>query len=262
LFGASSTVEDWVKMIDFSSPHVLIIAVVFFLAGIVKGVTGMGLPTVAMGVLGVIMSPVTAASLLIAPSFVTNVWQLFTGPSFVALISRLWLMLLGIVVGTVAGSRLLTSADTKWTTIGLGVALALYGGFSLLGRPLSISARIEGPLSTVIGLATGVITGGTGVFVIPAVPYLQALGLSKDGLIQALGLSFTISTIALAMGLVRGGAFHTENIATSTLAIAPALLGTWFGQWIRQHISAAAFRQWFLICLILLGIELAVRPLL
>ena len=81
-------------MIDFSSPHVLIIAVVFFLAGIVKGVTGMGLPTVAMGVLGVIMSPVTAASLLIAPSFVTNVWQLFTGPSFVALISRLWLMLL------------------------------------------------------------------------------------------------------------------------------------------------------------------------
>jgi uncharacterized protein len=249
-------------MIDFSSPHVLIIAAVFFLAGIVKGATGMGLPTVAMGVLGAIMSPVTAASLLIVPSFVTNVWQLFTGPSFVALVSRLWLMLLGIVVGTVAGSRLLTSADTKWTTIGLGVALALYGGFSLVGRPLSVSARIERPLSTVIGLATGVITGGTGVFVIPAVPYLQALGLSKDGLVQALGLSFTISTIALAMGLARGGAFHTENIATSTLAIAPALLGTWLGQSMRHQISAAGFRQWFLICLILLGLELAVRPLL
>ena len=222
----------------------------------------MGLPTVAMGVLGVIMSPVTAASLLIVPWFVTNVWQLFTGPSFVALVSRLWLMLLGIVVGTVAGSRLLTSADTKWTTIGLGAALALYGGFGLLGRTLSVSARIERPLSTVSGLATGVITGATEVFVIPTVPYLQALGLSKDGLVQALGLSFTISTIALAMGLARGGAFHPENIATSTVAIAPAPLGTWFGQPIRQRISAAAFRQWLLICLILLGLELAVRPLL
>jgi uncharacterized protein len=249
-------------MIDFSSSHVLIIAVVFFLAGIVKGVTGMGLPTVAMGVLGAVMPPVTAASLLIVPSFVTNIWQLFTGPSFVALVSRLWLMMLGIVVGTVAGSWLLTSANTEWTTIGLGAALALYGGFSLLGRPLSVPSRMERRLSPVIGLTTGVITGGTGVFVIPAVPYLQALGLSKDDLIQALGLSFTISTIALAMGLARGGAFRVESIAGSTLAIAPALLGMWFGQSVRQRISAAAFRRWFLICLVLLGLELAVRPFL
>jgi uncharacterized protein len=249
-------------MIDFSSSHVLIIAVVFFLAGIVKGVTGMGLPTVAMGVLGAVMPPVTAASLLIVPSFVTNIWQLFTGPSFVALVSRLWLMMLGIVVGTVAGSWLLTSANTELTTIGLGAALALYGGFSLLGRPLSVPSGMERRLSPVIGLTTGVITGGTGVFVIPAVPYLQALGLSKDDLIQALGLSFTISTIALAMGLARGGAFRVESIAASTLAIAPALLGMWFGQSVRQRISAAAFRRWFLICLVLLGLELAVRPFL
>ena len=221
--GSKRAPQVRIGMIDLSSPHVLIIAAVFFLAGIVKGVTGMGLPTVAMGVLGAIMSPVTAASLLIVPSFVTNVWQLFTGPSFVALVSRLW-QLLGIVVGTVAGSRLLTSADTKWTTIGLGVALTLYGGFSLLGRPLSVSARIERPLSPVIGLATGAVTGGTGVFVFPAVPYLQALGLSKDGLVQALGLSFTISTIALAMGLARGGAFHTENMPLLLLLSHPLCL--------------------------------------
>jgi hypothetical protein len=101
----------------------------FFVAGIVKGVTGMGLPTVAMGVLGAIMPPVTAASLLVIPSFVTNFWQLCTGPNFTALMSRLWLMMLGILLGTVAGSRLLTSANTEWTTIGLGAALALYAAF-------------------------------------------------------------------------------------------------------------------------------------
>src|SRR5471032_1114754 len=103
---------------------ILIVTLTFFLAGIVKGVTGMGLPTVAMGVLGAIMPPVAAASLLVIPSFVTNFWQLFTGPNFTALMSRLWLMTLGILLGTVAGSRLLTSANTEWTTIGLGAALA------------------------------------------------------------------------------------------------------------------------------------------
>ncbi len=41
-----------------------------------------------------------------------------------------------------------------------------------------------------------------GVFAIPAVPYIGALGLSKDELIQALGLSFTVWTIALAAAIV------------------------------------------------------------
>jgi uncharacterized membrane protein YfcA len=117
-------------------------------------------------------------------------------------------------------------------------------------------------VSPVVGLTTGLVTGATGVFVIPAAPYLQALGLSKDDLIQALGLSFTISTIALAVGLASHGAFHLGHIALSALAVVPALLGMWFGQSIRQRISAATFRRWFLICLVLLGLELTIRPFL
>jgi uncharacterized protein len=239
-----------------------IVALTFFLAGMVKGVTGMGLPTVAMGVLGAIIPPAAAASMLIIPSFVTNVWQLFAGPRVAVLALRLWPMMLGIVVGTVAGSWLLTNANTGWTTTGLGAALALYAAFSLWARPLSVPARAEHWLSPVVGLTTGMVTGGTGVFVIPAVPYLQALGLNKDDLIQALGLAFTISTVALAIGLARGGAFHFGSIATSALAIVPAVMGMWFGQRIRQYIAAATFRRWFLICLVLLGLELTVRPFL
>src|SRR5471032_68043 len=241
---------------------ILIVTLTFFLAGIVKGVTGMGLPTVAMGVLGAIMPPVAAASLLIIPSFVTNVWQLFAGRRFAALAWRLWLMLLGIVLGTVAGSWLLTTANTRWTTTGLGIALAVYAGFSLLARPLSVPANVERWIAPVVGLTTGLITGATGVFVIPAVPYLQALGLNREDLIQALGLSFTVSTIALAVGLAGGGAFQLENAGASVLAVAPALLGMWVGQIIRQRVSPVTFRRWFLICLLLLGLQLTLRALL
>jgi uncharacterized membrane protein YfcA len=200
-------------MSDLSVWPILSIGLTFFLAGIVKGATGMGLPTVAMGVLGAIMSPVAAAALLIIPSFVTNVWQLVSGPSFAALIRRLWLMMLGIVLGTLAGSAILTNGQTQWTTAGLGAALVIYAGFTLLARQLSVPARFEKWLSPMVGLTTGVIIGGTGVFVIPAVPYLQALGLSKDDLIQSLGLSFTVSTMALAAGLAWRGAFHLDGLA-------------------------------------------------
>jgi uncharacterized protein len=248
-------------MIDFSAPRLLAISLTFFLAGIIKGVTGMGLPTVAMGVLGAIMPPLGAATLLIAPSFVTNVWQLFSGPSFIALASRLWLMMLGIIVGTIAGSRLIANGAAGWTTIGLGAALTIYAGLSLLAWRPSVPVAFERRLSPLIGLTTGIITGGTGVFVIPAVPYLQALGLEREDLIQALGLSFTVSTIALGIGLAGGGAFQLENAGASILAVAPALLGMWLGQIIRQRVSPTTFRRWFLICLLLLGLQLMLRPL-
>ena len=259
-FKCNTTQPECVRMNDYLSSHVLVVASTFFLAGIVKGVAGMGLPTVAMGVLSPIMSPVGAASLLVIPSFVTNFWQLFTGPNFLALMKRLWLMMFCIAVGTLAGSWLLTSANTECASVGLGSALILYAMHGLWAKPLSVPARLERLLSPAIGLTTGVINGGTGVFTLPAVPYLQALGLSKDDLIQALGLSFTVSTVALAAGLARGGAFHLGNITLSALAVIPSLLGMWVGTTVRKRISPATFRRWFLIFIATLGLELAVHP--
>ncbi|HYT47888.1 MAG TPA: sulfite exporter TauE/SafE family protein, partial [Burkholderiales bacterium] len=57
----------------------------FLLAGFVKGVIGLGLPTLAMGLLGIAMPPAQAASLLVMPSLITNFWQLAAGPSLLAL---------------------------------------------------------------------------------------------------------------------------------------------------------------------------------
>ncbi|MBL8665905.1 MAG: sulfite exporter TauE/SafE family protein, partial [Rhodospirillales bacterium] len=86
----------------------LVVAIaVFLLAGMVKGLIGMGLPTIAMGLLAVIMPPAQAAAILIVPSFVTNVWQLVAGPAFAGLVRRLWSMMAGVIVGTITGSGVL-----------------------------------------------------------------------------------------------------------------------------------------------------------
>lgn len=232
----------------------------FLGAGLVKGVTGMGLPTVAMGLLGTVMPPAEAAAMLVIPSFVTNVWQLLAGPATARLLLRLWPMMLGIVVGTVACSTLLLLIDPLWSGLCLGSALIVYAGYALISPTLSVSAYLERWLSPVIGLLTGAITGATGVFVMPAVPFLQALRLDRDELVQALGLSFTVSTVALAIGLATHGAFRLEQLGMSGLAIVPALAGMWLGQMARVRISPKIFRQCFLLFLVLLGLELASRP--
>lgn len=239
---------------------VTLLTTTFLVAGLVKGVTGMGLPTVAMGLLGMVMPPAVAAAMLIIPSFVTNVWQLLAGPAVARLVWRLWAMMLAIVLGTVAGASLLVRVDPKWSALALGVALVIYAGYALIAPTFSVPSRLERWLSPVVGVVTGTITGATGVFVMPAVPYLQSLQLSKDDLVQALGLSFTVSTVALAGGLLAHGAFRVDQLSLSTLALVPALVGMWLGQIVRRRISPKRFRQFFLSFLLLLGLELASRP--
>lgn len=232
---------------------------VFLAAGLVKGVVGMGLPTVAMGLLAVTMPPAQAAALLLIPSLVTNLWQLLTGPSFAGLCKRLWTMMAGVVLGTVAGAGLLTGAHTALASAGLGAALVLYALVGLARAGFTTPARHEAWASPLVGVATGLVTGATGVFVIPAVPYLQSLRLDKEDLIQALGLSFTISTSALAIGLFRTGAFAspTAQLAGSVAALVPALAGMFIGQMLRQRMSVETFRTVFFVGLLVLGVYLA-----
>ncbi len=245
-----------------SDPSFLVaVTATFFVAGLVKGVTGMGLPTVAMGVLGALTSPLSAASLLIVPSFVTNVWQLASGPALRPVIRRLWPMMATICAGTMLGVVWLASGDSEVTTTVLGAVLVAYAGFTLLGRQIRVPVAAEPWLSPLIGAATGVVTGATGVFVVPAVPYLQALGLARDELVQALGLSFTVSTIALAIGLGAQGAVAGEGLGLSMLALAPALAGMWVGRVLRDRIDPPMFRRVFLLGLLGLGAEMALRPL-
>ena len=233
---------------------------VFILAGFVKGVTGMGLPTVSMGLLGIFMPLPVAAALLVIPSFVTNVLQLFSGPSVGRIIRRLWLMMVLIVLGTVAGASLLIRISPVWSSLGLGLALIIYAVYALVSPALTVSTASEKWLSPLIGGLTGLITGATGVFVMPAVPFLQSLAWSKEELVQALGLSFTVSTVALAIGLYHHNALPMQALTLSLLSIVPALGGMWCGQKVRVRISAKQFRRCFLLFLLVLGGELALRP--
>ncbi|WP_245447483.1 sulfite exporter TauE/SafE family protein [Methylobacterium sp. 17Sr1-1] len=237
-----------------------VILATFLLAGFVKGVIGLGLPTVAVGLLATVMSPAQAAALLIVPSFVTNVWQLLAGPRSSALLRRLWPMMAAVAVGTVASAGLIAGGQGPGPASALGIALVAYAVIGLAGLSVRVPAGAEPWLSPVVGLATGLVTGATGVFVIPAVPYLQALQLDRDALIQALGLSFTVSTVALAAGLAREGALPLAAGAASLATLAPALLGMAAGQWLRGRVSAPTFRRAFLIGLLLLGAHLALRP--
>lgn len=245
-----------------SIPTIVEVSGVFLLAGFVKGVIGLGLPTVAIGLLGQMMAPAQAAALLVVPSLVTNVWQATVGPSLRSLLRRLWPMFAGILVGTWPSAGIIAGSNGTLAIAGLGAALVLYGAFGLSNIHLSVRPRDEWWLAPIVGLATGVVTGATGVFTLPAVAYLQAIGLQKDDLVQALGLSFAVSTVALGLALMDSGVLRLAHLGLSAVALAAALAGMGLGQIVRARVRPERFRLFFFVGLLLLGAHLVIRAFL
>jgi len=247
---------------DAAASTLAAIAGAFLLAGFVKGVIGLGLPTVSIGLLGLLMTPAQAAAVLVVPSLVTNIWQAAVGGGLLALARRLWPLLAGICAGTALGVVVLPHDDNGRATVWLGLALAVYAALGLVKVEFFVPRHAETWLGLLMGAATGAITVATGIFVMPGTPYIQSMEFDRDKLVQALGLSFTVSTITLAGALAYRGQVQTSLAWPSIVALAASLAGMGLGQLTRGKIKAETFRLCFFVGLMLLGLHLALRGLL
>ena len=240
----------------------LFIAIVigtFLLAGTVKGVIGMGLPTVGLGLLAVATDLSVAMAVMIAPSLVTNLMQAATGGQFRQILRMHWPFLTAAIACIWIGGLALGHVDLQLLSGVLGLSLVVYAGAALSGLRLRISARQRLTAGVPLGAVNGVITGMTGSFIVPSVMYLQASGLSRDALVQAMGIVFLVSTLTLAL-VLRQNAFLTDALGlTSLVAVVPAIAGMYLGQKIRHRLSETAFRRTFLGATLGLGLYLALR---
>ncbi len=236
----------------FSLETWVLIGAVYFLAGCVKGVVGLGLPSVAVGLGTVVVGMKPALALLIVPSFVTNVWQAVVGNAFGAIVRRTWLMLATIFLGTWGGAWLLARLDAAVLGTVLGATLMGYAMMGFTRPELPHPGRFERVLQVPVGLLHGLIAGMTGSF-IPGVPFLQALGLTKDVLVQGMGILFTASTIAMALAMADQRLLSAELAVASAAVVVPALLGMVVGQRLRAGLSEARFKQLLFGALGLLG---------
>lgn len=235
--------------------QLLMVVVVFVLAGGVKGITGMGLPTVAMSLLGLWLPPVQAAALLVIPSLATNLAQC-RGPYLRSIAARLWPGWLAIVIVTISAPGFGGSVSATSAKAWLGGILVAYGIWGLWRPHLPDLSLTSKWLSMLAGAATGLVTALTAVFVLPWVPYLQTLRLDKDEMVQALGLSFTVATLSLAVRVQMSAPFESM---TSSLAIAVsgALIGAFgglkIGEALRSRLAGPAFQKTLFIVFFGLG---------
>ena len=240
---------------------VVLVVLVFFVAGTIKGLIGFGLPTVSIAILAAFLGLIEAMTLMLLPSLITNLFQGLVGKYLIRLIRRYWSMFIFGAVFTWLSSSLLSTGHAATFAVILGVVLTLYGISSLYSLQLPSPGSRERWISPLVGIVSGGITGITGVFLGPAVGYLQALRMERDELIQAIGLWVTVATLSLAFSLKDHDLFSNELGLLSLTAVLPALLGMWVGRILRPRLSESAFRHLFFAALMLLGVYISVSAI-
>ncbi len=128
-----------------------------------------------------------------------------------------------------------------------------FSTLSLFGLSIEVKTKNELWLAPVIGLINGLLTGMTGIFVLPCVFYFQAIRLHKESLVQSMGILFSALTMMMIFSLKTKNILTLELSLWSSIAILPEITGVLIGQLIRKIIPEDLFKKIFFFCLILLG---------
>ena len=235
---------------------ILIIACAYLVAAFVKGVAGLGFSTSALPILALGLGLKSAMPLVIIPSLVSNAIVMMQAGHFGETVRRFWPMFLATIPGLLIGLAVLDLIDSLVAGAILGLVLIGYGAFTLFrpGQPLSESLGRK--LAPVSGFLTGVVNGMTGSQVMPVLPFLLALQLDPKRFIQAINISFTLSSLVMAVGLAKLGLMTAETIWISLLGLIPVYVGTKIGGIVRQRMDADTFRKVVLLMLIAFGVVL------
>ncbi len=234
-----------------------VIAGAFIVAGIAKGAIGIGLPPIAIGLMTLALPLGDALAIMTIPTLTTNVFQALYGRQFLALLRRFGTMAVAAVIGVIAAAVFIGKLGSPGTIGWLGLVMVLYALLALFAwRPVMPRAA-EPWANPLIGLATGAVTGITGMAAVPFLPYMQSLEISKNELIQGLGILFVFITAALAAALVQQNVFDTANLIGGVAAMVPTFAGVWIGQKVRRAASPETFRKIFLYGMLALGLHMA-----
>lgn len=237
------------------------IIVTFALGGVLKGVTGVGLPLIALPLLSARVGVPAAIAIIGLPSIITNAWQAWSLRRQLVDLPYLWKFLLAGMVGIAAGTSLLLQVPEALLSIGLGAMLLAYIAVRLARPDFALSARAASLISPVVGLAGGMLQGLTGIVAPIGVTFFNSLRLSRLSYLFATATMFLLFAIVQLSSIGVSGVLAPHHLAQGLVASLVALAFMPLGAWIGSKLSPTAFDRMILALLFVLALSLVAKAL-
>jgi uncharacterized membrane protein YfcA len=238
---------------------ILVIAFAYLLAGVAKGSVGFGLPLIAVPIVASIVPVPTAIALTLAPILISNIHQAASAARPATALRRFWPLILCMVAGSALGAQILTRIDRDSISITVGVLLLGFVASRGLAARLDVPRRAERWLNPVVGLASGLLGGVSGMLGPLFLIYLVALRLTRDAFVGTVSVFYLIGILPLYVTLIASGVIARNEAIISLLACAPLFAGIWAGVWLRGRVSQAGFMRLLLAMICLVGLNLIRR---
>lgn len=239
----------------------LVVLIAYLVAGVIKGVTGLGFSTSCLPIMALRLDLKLAIPLVIVPSIVSNVMIMIQAGHFLDVVRRFRVLYVSTVPGLLLGLFMLVTINVDVAKLVLGLVLILYALMALWQRPFTLSEAAERRLKAPVGFLTGFINGLTGSQVMPVLPYLLSLGLSTNTFIQAINISFTFSSLIMLLGINQAGYLSAPPLLVAFAAAIPVTAIVYAGGKVRNRISSNLYQKLVLLFLLALGIILSVKSL-
>ena len=231
-------------------PIAALAILVFLFAGVIKGVIGLGLPTISLGILSLFAPPHTAIALVVFPLLLSNIWQIFrTGAGLDTL--RRYGVLAGCLFVTLWLTTFVTARLSADLLIGvIGLAMFIFAVTSLWGPNFTIPDRADRIAQVIAGVAAGALGGLTSIWSPPFVTYLIARKVESEEFMRASGVFILIGGFPLMIGFWQNGLLNGQTAPLSLILVLPTIAGFSIGEIIRRRLDAQRFRRvllWFFL---------------
>lgn len=236
-----------------------IVAAAFLFGGIVKGLSGIGLPMVALPILSFAVNVPTAVALTMAPILITNGMQAVSGGRLLDVVRRFWPMQLTMAATLIVSTNFLTRIDNNILLIVSGAILSGSVLALMMAGDWTIPQRLQCPVGIVIGFLAGAIGGVSSMFGIPIIIYMSSLGLERADFLSSISVVYFLAAVPYVASLLTLGGIPPVVMLTSALAVIPALVGINVAGRFVKGLDEVRFRRILNWMLIFLGLVMIAR---
>ena len=220
---------------------VVLVAVSF--GGLVKGVTGMGLPPIAIPIIAIFVGVEEAVVIMAIPGVVSNVWLVVEHRAGLPSVRNLPILVGAGTIGVVIGTFLLIELDERPLQLAVAATISVYLTVSLLRPELRLSRRFAGMLVAPVGLATGVLQGAIGISSPVLASYLHALKLPQSQFVMTISMVWIIFAVLQTVAVASFGLLTADRVLAGLLALVPITIMLQVGIRVGRHLSTVAFHR-------------------
>lgn len=234
---------------------------VFLIAGTIKGIAGIGMPTIALGLMTLVLAPRMAVAIILFPLIVSNAWQFYRAGDMWAAIKRYRFFLVAMMILIFFSAILSAGASDRLIYGALGTVILLFVAINVLGTPPELPKRLDRPAQLLLGSATGLFGGLAAVYAPGIAIYLAMRHVEKEEMVRATGLLVFAGSLPLLAGYLTQDLLSPRLALVSALMVIPTLIGFQIGEKVRHGLSQEAFKNVFFIVFFFLGLNLLRKAL-